>query len=200
MGSLEAAEAGVFCYGSLLDPVEMTKILGLDRPPADGVDFVRASLTGWRQTWDVCTDNDGPQLTHYLDPATGERPSIQVLFLNIERAEAFRTVGAIVPASARMLEQLDRREANYVRTDVTMDVAPSVATPLPRTVFAYVGKLDKVSRARRAITEGTARIWDVYLDRVNRGLSAFGLGPDLSAVGAVPVVPLTRVSGQPTVA
>ena len=69
--------AAVFAYGSLIAPATIAALAG--RPVTAGRDHLRARLTGWSRTWNVCTDNtaDGP--VAYEDPVDGTRPPIQVL-------------------------------------------------------------------------------------------------------------------------
>jgi hypothetical protein len=172
--------AAVFAYGSLIAPATIAGLVG--RPPAAGRDYVRARLTGWSRTWNVCTDNtaDGPVV--YEDPADGTRPPIQVLFLTVEPGAEAEGVLIFLPEDR--LPALDIREGNYRRISVDVDGFGAAWT--------YVAKAESAERARRGIAAGTARIRREYLDTVVAAYACHDGMPALCPLPA-PVVGLTRL-------
>ncbi|HEY5197279.1 MAG TPA: gamma-glutamylcyclotransferase family protein, partial [Solirubrobacteraceae bacterium] len=103
----------MFGYASLLDR--------RDRDDDDGRPAGLADLTGYRRSWGVAMDNslDIPGYKYYVDPATGSRPDVFVAFLTISASPGGRVNGALIEVSAGDLVELDRRERNYARVDVT---------------------------------------------------------------------------------
>ncbi|MEV4617712.1 gamma-glutamylcyclotransferase family protein [Asanoa sp. NPDC049573] len=180
---------GVFVYGSMASPAEIAGLLGKD-VAVEGVDYVLASLAGWRRTWNVCTDNTTSRAVRYHTPGTKERPPVQVLFLNLEPA-AEETTGYLIFVEAHHLAALDAREGNYDRVPVTDQVTPA-ARERPAVVWTYVGKGDRETKARAAIRRGSARIRREYLDKV---VEAFGDNEAMAAelVRTKPPAPVERL-------
>jgi cation transport regulator ChaC len=155
--------AWVFGYGSLVPA-------GVAALP-DGA--VPCRLSGWRRGWDVAMDNgrDLPGYKHYLTP-DGERPDVMVAFLDIAPHEGGLVNGAAIPIEQRELPDLDRRERNYRRVDVT----DQLDTRLPGggTVWAYVGLRASRERAVRGRREGRLVVPRGYYERVRDGFAAIG--------------------------
>ncbi|MBL7261602.1 gamma-glutamylcyclotransferase family protein [Paractinoplanes lichenicola] len=179
-------------YGSMASADEIGTILG--RPAVAGVDYLRATLHGWRLSWNVCTDNTTSREVRYYEPGTGTRPQIQVLFLNVEPDGDAQTSGYVMRVEAEHLQKLDVREGNYNRVLVTDEIAAEGGRP--EVVWTYVGKPGRAANARAGIVRGTARIRRAYLDKV---VAAFeGRGENLANLQAalaradVPVVELER--------
>jgi gamma-glutamylcyclotransferase (GGCT)/AIG2-like uncharacterized protein YtfP len=182
----------VFGYGSLAARPGLVVTRELKE---DG--FV-ADLAGLRRTWGVAMDNrrDLPGYKYYTD-AAGRRPEVFVAYLDLVPArtapgDPSAVNGLCLPVDDAILSQLDRRERNYERTDVSDRVAAGGAT-----VWAYVG----MAAARERLAEGrrtaTAVIDAGYVRTVEAGFAA--LGEDELAVvraslepGDLPVVDLTR--------
>ena len=168
----------VFGYGSLL------------RRPGG----IPCHLLGHRRAWNVAMDNRRtiPGYKYYVDPDTGERPPVHVTFLNIYPAAQGRVNGIAFPITAAALDQLDRRERNYDRIDVTrrLDVE------LGGTVWTYVGRDD----ARERFAADTAVVSQEYFDAIREafatvgGLDAFEQSTDRLTV---PLRRLTRVDLPP---
>jgi hypothetical protein len=118
---------------------------------------------------------DIPGYKHYETPE-GERPAVRVCFLDLEPDPEATVDGVLVP-----LEQpgeLDARERNYVREDVT-----DLIEGAEGRVWAYFGSPE----GRRRSRGGTAVISRAYLEAVERAL-----GQRLPT-GALPVWDLIRV-------
>lgn len=168
----------VFGYGSLLL-----------RPGG-----IPCHLLGHRRAWNVAMDNRRtiPGYKYYVDRDTGERPPVHVTFLNIYPAAEGRVNGIAFPVTADVLDQLDRRERNYDRIDVTrlLDV------DLGGTVWTYLGS----DAARERFAAGTAVVSQAYFDAVRDdfatvgGLDEFDQSTDRLTV---PLRGLTRVDLPP---
>jgi len=162
----------VFGYGSLL------------RHPGG----IPCHLLGHRRAWNVAMDNRRtiPGYKYYLDPETGERPPVRVTFLSIYAAAEGRVNGVAFPVTADQLDELDRRERNYDRIDVT----PLLDADLGGTVWTYRGS----EAARRRFESGTAVVAQDYFDRI-RGDFAKADGLDEFERSTDPVtVPLRRLT------
>jgi len=147
-----------------------------------------ANLAGHRRTWGVAMDNtqDIPAYKHYRTP-DGQRPAVRVAFLDLEEDPGTAVNGVCFPASG--LEELDARERNYVRRDVS-DLVQGAAG----RVWAYFGSPE----GRRRRSEGEVVVCREYLEGVEGGFRR--LGPrehqaflDSTDLGALPVWDLVRV-------
>jgi cation transport regulator ChaC len=180
----------VFGYGSL------TARPGLVVTRELKEDGFTADLAGLRRTWGVAMDNrrDLPGYKYYTD-AAGRRPEVFVAYLDL--VEAPEDSGAVVnglclPVDDAILAQLDRRERNYERTDVSDRVAADGAT-----VWAYLGMAAARERLAEGRRTGTALIDRGYVRTVAAGFAVLG-DDELAACraslepGDLPVADLTR--------
>jgi hypothetical protein len=152
-----------------------------------------ADLAGVRRIWGVAMDNrrDLPGYKYYRD-AAGGRPGVYVAFLDLRAADGAAVNGVCLPVDEPGLAELDLRERNYERVDVSDRVAPQGTR-----VWAYVGSPAGRERLRVGCAHGTAVIDANYLRSVSDGFAALGeaehsacrasLDPD-----GLPVVELTR--------
>ena len=165
----------MFGYGSLVPA-------GVAALP-DGA--VPCRLSGWRRGWDVAMDNarDLPGYKHYLTP-DGERPDVMVAFLDIAPHEGGLVNGAAIPVDQGELPDLDRRERNYRRVEVT----DHLDTRLPGggAVWAYVGLPASRERAERGRREGRLVVSRGYYERVREGFAAIGERATFSRLTAPP--------------
>ncbi|HEX2362843.1 MAG TPA: gamma-glutamylcyclotransferase family protein [Jiangellaceae bacterium] len=188
------ATYGVFVYGSMVSPAEISSLLG--HPARERRDYVAASLHGWKRRWSVCTDNTTSVAVRYYEPGSNVRPAVQVLFLNVERTQTpgAGTEGVLIFVQSRHLLDLDARERNYDRVVVTLSISVDASDTRPDLVWTYVGKPRRVSRARRAISEGTARIRTDYVTSVR---SAFARSErmlaELEALLSPPPAPVANL-------
>jgi hypothetical protein len=158
-----------------------------------------ADLAGLRRIWGVAMDNrrDLPGYKYYTG-ADGRRPDVFVAYLDLVPAHpAAGDPGAAVnglclPVDDATLDQLDRRERNYERTDVSDRVAAGGAR-----VWAYIGMAAARERLAEGRRTGTAVIDAGYVRMLEAGFAVLG-GDELAAVraclepGDLPVVELTR--------
>jgi cation transport regulator ChaC len=167
----------VFGYGSLLR--------------RDG--GIPCRLLGHRRAWNVAMDNRHtiPGYKYYVDSDTGERPPVRVTFLNVYPAEG-QVDGIAFPVGAEDLDELDRRERNYDRVDVT----EQLDADLGGTVWTYRGS----AAARERFEAGPAVVAQAYFDAIRSdvaaagGLEAFDRSTDPLTV---PLRRLTRVDLPP---
>ncbi len=131
----------------------------------------------------------------YYTDAGGRRPAVFVAYLDLVPAPddpASVVNGLCLPVDDFILEQLDRRERNYERTDVSDRVAAGGAR-----VWAYLGMAAARERLAEGRRTGAAVIDAGYVRTVEAGFAALG-EDELAAVraslapGHLPVVELTR--------
>jgi hypothetical protein len=127
---------------------------------------------GLRRTWNVSMDN---RLTlegykYYVDPDTGERPSIFVTFLNVEEDLASTINGVILPVDPHELQSLKARERNYGRVDVT----ERIVEPVDGSVWAYVGSVDARERYEEGFRCGMAVVDATYYESVRSEFRRLG--------------------------
>ncbi len=179
----------VFGYGSLtaLAGRVLTRVLNEHGFVAD--------LVALRRTWGAAMDNrrDLPGYKYYTDVAGG-RPQIYVAYLDLVAAPDDSTAavnGLCLPVDDRLLSELDRRERNYERIDVSDRVEAGGAR-----VWAYVGSAPARERLAAGRRDGTAVIDGGYVRTVEAGFAALGASehaacrPSLEP-GGLPVLELT---------
>lgn len=148
----------VFGYGSLasdlLADVEVTR------------------LRGFRRVFGVAADNSeviaGYKRYRLSDDSV--YPDVYVAFLDIVEDPAVAVNGVLAAVDPGALADLDRRERNYDRIDVTaaIDDAPD------GHVWAYAGSPDGRDRLQAGIAAGTAVVQRSYLDHVQAGFRRLG--------------------------
>jgi hypothetical protein len=156
--------ACVFGYGSLV---------------ADGAGCIVAILRGWRRCWGVAMDNrlDLAGYKSYRLRSDGSRPAVSVAFLDIVRDPASAVTGICIPVDDRRLAELDARERNYDRVDVTSAIDGDHGT-----VWAYVGSGDGRARLRDGLSRGRAVVSRDYLAAAVAAVA--GLAPrEAAAIG-----------------
>ena len=129
----------------------------------------RAVLPGYRVVWGVATDNRRaiPGYKMYLRRSDGVRPAVYVAFLDLEPDPGGEVGGVVKPVSQSELEGLDRRERNYDRFEVSVELGSD--TPLAGPVWAYRGSEEGRARLRRGRDEGCAVVSRDYAEKVVAG-------------------------------
>lgn len=132
-----------------------------------------ATLAGARRVWGVAMDNreEIAGYKRYLDPATGGPPPLYIAFLDVADHADAAVNGFCAPVDAAALDELDRRERNYVRVEVT----GRLAEPRGRT-WMYRGSEAGRERLRRGVAAAAVVVAAGYLRTVEVGFAA--LGPD----------------------
>jgi hypothetical protein len=174
----------VFGYGSLLERLD-----GRGDP-------VVCELRNHRRTWNVAMDNARtvPGYKYYVDPATGVRRPWFVAFLNIVPDAGASLNGLVFRVTRRELKELDRRERNYRR----VDVSGALSFPVRGRVWAYCGSDAAVHRFELGRRTSRAVINRRYYRRVRDGFDAVGPGALKRFLASTdpapcPVVDLERV-------
>jgi hypothetical protein len=172
----------VFGYGSL--------VAGPGRDPASRR-LVHAE--GLRRTWNVSMDNrvtvEGYK--YYVDPDTGERPSIFVTFLNVVEDLDSTINGVILPVDTHDFRSLDERERNYDRVDVT----ELIVEPVDGPVWAYVGSVAARERYEEGLRRGTAVVDAAYFESVRDEFRRLGEALFTEFIGSTdaPGCPIRRL-------
>ena len=132
------------------------------------------TLHGHRRVWGVATDNVHhiPGYKKYLDRTDGSCPEVYVAFVDIEADSESAVRGLVRPVSDRELAELDARERNYDRIDVTELIDTDVGGP----VWTYRGSAEGRARLREGRAAGRAVVSRDYLERVRKGLHALAGG------------------------
>jgi cation transport regulator ChaC len=136
----------VFGYGSL--------------PAEEG--GIPCRLRDHRRGWDVAMDNREvvPGYKVYVDPDSGERPPVHVAYLSITPERGEHVDGYAFPVNDEELAELDERERNYDRRDV------SEHCEVEGRVWAYVGSAAGRRRLDDGRRRGTAVVSRGYLEKV----------------------------------
>ena len=178
----------VFGYGSLANvpgPIPVRRVA------AGG--FV-ADLDGFARSWGVAMDNrsDLPGYKYYTDPR-GHRPEVYVTYLDVRERAGARVNGVCIPVDDAQLAELDARERNYKRVDVSDRVGVEGVR-----IWTYVGTAASRRRLTRGRELGQAVIDAGYLGLVSEAFRRLGPAEYDAcarslAPGDLPVAELTRV-------
>ena len=151
----------IFGYGSLVSPVSFGGTVG--RAFTVGHDFHYAVLNGWGRRW-----NYG--VGHVSGEYAGRAYLLVALGLVAGEAESANgVVGWVADAE---LAQLDRRERDYDRVDVT-ELVETLAT-LDGPVETYVPRRTAIERYETSRDAGAAAIEQRYWDLVAGAFAGFG--------------------------
>ncbi|MDP9135089.1 MAG: gamma-glutamylcyclotransferase [Actinomycetota bacterium] len=148
----------VFGYGSLAHDLLAEVTLG--------------RLHGYRRRFGVAADNSKaiPGYKRYRLPADGSFPAVFVAYLDIVEQPDTAINGVLAPVDAGSLADLDRRERNYDRIDVTAAIDP----PPSGRVWAYAGSPDGRARLAAGRATGAAVVQRGYLEHVRAGFRRLG--------------------------
>jgi len=112
---------------------------------------------------------DLPGYKHYLLRSDASRPGVFVAFLDLVQDAGCAVNGVVRPVDETDLSELDRRERNYERVDVSDGIEAARGT-----VWAYVGSPAGRARLRGARGAGIAVVSRDYLADVRAGFAALG--------------------------
>lgn len=156
-------------------------------------------LRGYRRRFGVAADNAQaiPGYKRYR-AADGSFPSVFVAYLDLSEDPGTAVNGVLAPVDAAPLADLDRRERNYDRIDVTA----AIDRPPPGRVWAYVGSPDGRERLATGIAAGTAIVQRGYLEHVHAGFRRLGQAEydrflATSDLDGLPLLDLERVDLPP---
>jgi hypothetical protein len=158
----------VFGYGSLVEFKQPFVTAGRVFPAVPG------RLCGFWRFWGAAMNNweatDAEK--HFVDPESGLKPRIKVAYLDIAEREGSTVNGLAIPVDARRLAELDLREVNYSRIDVSSAFVPAIS----HRVFTYVGTDAARDRSRLETPDAAVHVSRQYVNRIKVAFSA--LGPD----------------------
>lgn len=162
-------------------------------------DVTLTRLRGHRRTLGVAADNSReiPGYKRYRLP-DGSFPDVFVAFLDVVDDSDTVLNGVLAPIDAGALADLDRRERNYDRIDVTA----AIDNPPPGRVWAYAGSRDGRARLAAGVAAGTAVVQRAYLDDVHDGFLRLGATEyehfrATSELDGLPLLDLERVDLPP---
>ncbi|MDJ0536965.1 MAG: gamma-glutamylcyclotransferase family protein [Xenococcaceae cyanobacterium MO_207.B15] len=160
----------VFGYGSLMNVENLQKYLGRDLTPVS--DFIFCGLRDFHRCWNIAMDNrmDLPDYKYYIDAKTGNRPEGFVTFLNIRPYKTKTITGILFRVSHEELDNLDRRERNYQRIDVTHQIN----TPIRGKAWVYQGLDQAEQRYQKGLEQNNAMIAQDYFDSVHNAYFLLG--------------------------
>jgi len=135
----------------------------------ENADALPGRLRGFRRRWGVAMNNweGGEDAKHWLDRESGERLRIRVAYLDIYEQAGSAVNGLALPVDRERLAELDAREINYRRIDVTGAFEGGVAG----RVFTYIGLDAARERCRQGIADGNVFVSRDYAAAVR---AAFG--------------------------
>jgi hypothetical protein len=149
-----------------------------------------ATLHGYRRTWGVAMDNsvDLPGYKSYRLRSDDSRPAVFVCFVDLVAAAGGAVSGICMPVDAPRLAELDDRERNYVRRDVT-----ELVDHARGTVWSYIGSEEGVTRFREGVAAGTAVVSRDYFDAVLAAVGAMAPDEAEALRECPPVLDLDRI-------
>jgi hypothetical protein len=168
MPEAPAGVSYVFGYGSLVAMGGELTLGGRGWAPVPG------RLRGYRRCWGAAANNweATPPQKHFLDPDSGEQLRIRVAYLDIEEQPGRTVNGLAVPVDRRRLGEIDAREKNYLRIEVSEAFEPA----LPQPVFAYRATEEARERCRRHQPDAGVFVSSDYLAAVRRAFAELGEG------------------------
>ncbi|MEH7440310.1 gamma-glutamylcyclotransferase family protein [Neobacillus drentensis] len=160
----------IFGYGSLVDEQQLEVYLDKNHIKEEVIQFCR--LRTYKRTWNVAMANaeNLPGYKYYIDKETGERPDVFVTYLNIKKDETSSIFGVLFKVNLDVLEQLDLRERNYERVDVT----DCVEVPFKGKAWAYIGLKEAEQRFEYGLKHDKAVIALDYLNLVEKAFLTHG--------------------------
>lgn len=155
-----------------------------------------ARLRGYRRAFGVAADNsvEIAGYKRYRVADDGSFPDVYVAFLDIVEDRATVVNGVLAAVAPAALADLDRRERNYDRIDVTA----AIDSPPDGRVWAYRGSPEGRARFAAGAAGATAVIQRSYLDRVDAGFRRLGAAEHelflaTSDLDGLPLLDLERV-------
>lgn len=182
----------VFGYGSLVSPASLATTIGRN---VEATDVVAAHLHGYGRRWNYGSLHLRGDWRHdEIDVQQGV-----VISLGVVPSGGERCNGVAVRVTADELAQLDWRERDYERTDVTdlivTDVLDADLDLAGCRVVTYVPRQSAIERYEAARDAGCAAIRRSYWDLVGQAFA--DLGDDHSTTYATtpaPDVPVLEMS------
>lgn len=160
----------VFGYGSLVSPESMARTIG--RVAVRGENYFAATLDGYGRRWNYGVAHVEASWQH-----DGRRIDDGVIVaLGVEASNGERVNGVVASLVATELANLDRREREYDRVDVTdqVTVTDPEGAVVAGPIVTYVPRPAAVAHYQRARDEGRAGIRRTYWDLVDEAFRTLG--------------------------
>jgi hypothetical protein len=158
----------VFGYGSLVALREPLTVAGVDRHAVVG------RLRGFRRVWGAAMNNWEKTAgdKHYVEPGSERKPRVRVAFLDVEEEPGVSVNGLAIPVDGARLAELDRREVNYSRVDLSAAFAPA----LRGRVYSYRATAGARARLEAGVAEGNLVVARAYLELVRSAFADLAPG------------------------
>lgn len=184
----------VFGYGSLVSPTSLASTIGRHVAPAD---IIAAHLHGYGRRWNYGSLHLRGDWRHNdVEVHQGV-----VISLGLVPAEGEHCNGVAVRVTEEELAQLDWRESDYERTDVTERIeadrigAEAALVGLP--VVTYVPRSSAVERYEAARDDRRAAIRRPYWDLVSQAFADLGENHSTTyAATPAPDVPVLEMTSS----
>ncbi len=157
----------VFGYGSLASPASMARTIG--RTPDRSTEVHAAHLAGFGRRWNY----GSLQLRGDWHHGGARVRGGVVISLGLAVVDADQANGVIVRVTAAELAELDWRERDYERTDVTERITLDDGAVSGRVV-TYVPRPSAIERYERARDDGRAAVRRSYWDLVHQAFTDLG--------------------------
>lgn len=180
----------VFLYGSLMRRADLQAV------GVTPIDVMQAQLNGWRRRWNVASDPAVKNRTYGLP--SGQVFTGMVGSLGLERSADEQVHGIVVRIGYVGLAELDKREQEYTRTDVTRDLSSRPPYPSsPFRVFTFIPKSETIQQYENKKSLGQLAIAASYFHSVRDAAREIGYEclDDVDRAGGldgVPILELTR--------
>lgn len=177
----------VFGYGSLASPSSIARTIG--RPVERGPELRAAHLDGYGRRWNYGSlhlrgdwEHDGRSVRRGV-----------VISLGLVAGAGEQSNGVVVAVTDDELAELDWRERDYERTDVT-DLITLDDGRVGGRVVTYVPRPSAIERYERARDDGNAAVRASYWDLVHAAFDALGGDhPDRFGRTPPPDVPIADI-------
>ncbi len=162
--------AWIFGYGSLASPASIAATIGRDPLPAMRV----AHVAGFGRRWNYGSQRLRGDWSHDGVDIVGGL----VVSLGVTAASEESCNGIVFRVDAAELAQLDRRESDYARVDVTdsitLDGTDRRTGPIDGPVEIYVPRQSAIERYEEARDAGRAAVRASYWALVREAFAALG--------------------------
>ena len=160
----------IFGYGSLVNVKNLEQYLKRELKPNS--DYTICNLKNFQRCWNVAMDNqiDLPKYKYYRNRNTKERLDSFVTFLNIRRDPNQTISGILFRISDTELENLDLRERNYNRIEITDQLSIKVQG----NAWTYIGLQEAEQRYQKGLSKGNAMISRSYFNSVHNAYFLLG--------------------------
>ncbi len=156
----------VFGYGSLASPESIARTIR--RPVHRERDLLAAELAGYARRWNYGSKQLRGDWHH---DGTEVRGGV-VISLGLAVADGEATNGAIVRVTADELAELDWRERDYERTEITALITLDDGRPghaMGDRIVTYVPRASAVERYERARDDARAAVRRTFRELVHQG-------------------------------